>query len=143
MEQLSKLDKKKKFGEVFTPPELVNEILDNFPKDVWKDPTQTWLDNSCGEGAFLIQIKNRLMISLKEWEPDDKKREFHILDKMIFGVEIQFDNWKKCRTNLGLSPTGNDGNIVCCDSLTYNYSFIKDDSGGYVLEQNTFNELFT
>lgn len=138
---LSKDEKKKQFGEVFTPPELVNEILDQLPTDVWSDPTKTWLDNSCGAGAFLIEVKRRLMEGLADWEPDPIKREAHILNKQIYGVELQADNWRTCRQNLGLTPTGNDGNIVCADGLTYNYSFEKTDTG-YRLSDNTFEDLF-
>lgn len=141
-ESLSKYEKQKQFGEVFTPPELVNEILDQLPAEVWSDPTKTWLDNSCGEGAFLIQVKRRLMEGLTSWEPDTSKREQHILNNQIYGVELQTDNWRKCRVNLGLTPDGNDGNIVNTDALTYNYTFLKDDQGGYKLTDNTFEDMF-
>ena len=142
MTSLSKQDKQKQFGEVFTPPELVNEILDKLPSFIWGNPDKTWLDNSCGEGAFLVQVKRRLMEGLRNWEPDDNKREAHILDKMIYGVELQKDNWQKCRINLGLSPTGNDGNVVNANALEYNYSFLKDDKGGYIMSDTTFDSLF-
>ena len=138
---LSKEDKKKQFGEVFTPPELVNEILDELPKEIWQDPDKTWLDNSCGAGAFLVEVKHRLMAGLADWEPDAQKREAHIISKQIYGVELQADNWRTCRLNLGLSATGNDGNIVCADGLTYNYTFEKTESG-YRMTDNTFEDLF-
>ena len=142
MTTLSKQAKQKQFGEVFTPPDLVNEILDKLPSNIWCNPDKTWLDNSCGDGAFLVQVKRRLMEGLCEWEPDDKKREAHILDKMIYGVELQHDNWQKCRINLGLTPTGNDGNIVNANALEYHYSFLKNDKGGYVLTDTTFDSMF-
>lgn len=140
---LSKDEKKKQFGEVFTPPELVNEILDQLPEDVWTDPSKTWLDNSCGQGAFLVAIKQRLMISLESWQPDPQLREKHILENMIYGVELQQDNWKECRIKLGLTPEGNDGNIVCTDALAYDYTFQKNDQGGYKLSGSTFEDLFS
>jgi type I restriction-modification system DNA methylase subunit len=139
---LSKEEKKKQFGEVFTPPELVNEILDQLPTEIWQDPTKTWLDNSCGDGAFLVEVKKRLMEGLAAWQPDPGLRERHILENQIYGVELQRDNWEKCRQKLGLSPTGNDGNIVCADGLLYNYTFLKDSNGGYVISDNTFDSLF-
>lgn len=139
---LSKEKKKKQFGEVFTPVKLVNEILDELPDEIWRDPDKTWLDNSCGEGAFLIEVKRRLMTGLAEWEPDAQKREAHILTKQIYGVELQADNWQKCRIKLGLTATGNNGNIVCADGLTYNYSFEKTDQGGYRISDNTFEDMF-
>ena len=138
---LSKDEKKKQFGEVFTPPALVNEILDELPDEIWQDPDKTWLDNSCGAGAFLVEVKCRLMQGLANWEPDAQKREAHILTKQIYGVELQADNWRTCRQNLGLTPTGNDGNIVCADGLTYNYTFEKTDTG-YRMSDNTFEDLF-
>lgn len=139
---LSKEEKKKQFGEVFTPPELVNEILDQLPAELWKDPNKTWLDNSCGEGAFLLQVKARLMTGLAEWEPDPVKRQAHILHNQIYGVELQTDNWRRCRAALGLTPEGNDGNIVNANALEYDYSFRKNDRGGYVLTAGTFEDLF-
>jgi type I restriction-modification system DNA methylase subunit len=139
---LSKEEKKKQFGEVFTPRELVNEMLDQLPADLWSDPNKTWLDNSCGEGAFLIEVKRRLMEGLCQWEPDPIRREQHILDKQLYGVELQQDNWQRCRINLGLTADGNDGNIVCADGLTYNYTFAKDPKGGYKIDDNTFEDLF-
>ena len=139
---LSKEEKKKQFGEVFTPPELVNEILDQLPSEIWNDHTKTWLDNSCGEGVFLVEVKRRLMKGLEGWQPNEALRERHILDNQIYGVELQRDNWIRCRENLGLTPTGNDGNIVCADGLAYNYAFLKDDKGGYVIADNTFDSLF-
>lgn len=142
IETLSKEEKKKQFGEVFTPPALVNEILDQLPADIWGDPNKTWLDNSCGEGAFLIEVKRRLMLGLATWQPDPVLREQHILSKQIYGVELQRDNWMRCREKLGLTPTGNDGNIVCANGLEYNYTFLKDDKGGYVVTDNTFDSLF-
>lgn len=141
-EQLTLEEKKKQFGEVFTPPELVNEILDQLPSELWSDPSKTWLDNSCGDGNFLVEVKNRLMTGLKDWEPDPIKREAHILNNQIYGVELQEDNWMECRRRLGLTPQGNDGNIVNADALAYNYKFLKNDCGGYITTDNTFDELF-
>ena len=142
-EPLTKEQKKKQFGEVFTPPELVAEILDQLPPEVWTDPMKTWLDNSCGQGAFLVAVKQRLMDSLKHWEPDPIKREQHILNNQIYGVELQQDNWRQCRINLGLTPDGNDGNIVNTDALAYDYSFQKNPQGGYKISGSTFEDLFS
>jgi len=82
----------KKFGEVFTPPKLVNEILDKFPKTVWKAKNKTWIDPTCGDGAFLIEIKRRLLAKGHSLE--------HILENMLYGVDIQQDNVQKCIATL-------------------------------------------
>ena len=111
----------KKTGEVFTPPELVNEMLDKFPPEKWSDPTETFLDPSCGNGNFLVEIKKRLLAS----GIDEK----HILENQIYGVDIMPDNVRECRIRLGLTPDGNDGNIVCADALRYDFEFVKTENG--------------
>ena len=46
--------------EVFTPPQLVNQILDMLPKDLWSDKKATFLDPVCKSGVFLREIAKRL-----------------------------------------------------------------------------------
>ncbi len=48
-------------GEVFTPIELVREMLDKIPLSVWKNPESKFLDPCMGKGTFLIEIINRLV----------------------------------------------------------------------------------
>ena len=48
-------------GEVFTPIELVREMLDKIPSSVWKNPESKFLDPCVGKGTFLIEIVNRLV----------------------------------------------------------------------------------
>ena len=47
-------------GEVFTPEELVREMLDKIPTSVWENPDSTFLDPCMGKGTFLIDILRRL-----------------------------------------------------------------------------------
>lgn len=47
-------------GEVFTPEELVREMLDKIPTSVWENPTSIFLDPCMGKGTFLIDILRRL-----------------------------------------------------------------------------------
>lgn len=114
-------DRIKKTGEVFTPPELVSELLDKFPSEIWADPTETTLDPCCGNGNFLVEVKRRYM--------DAGQDERYILDKLIYGVDIMPDNVRECRIRLGLTPEGNDGNIVCADALKYDFEFVKTEKG--------------
>jgi site-specific DNA-methyltransferase (adenine-specific) len=48
-------------GEVFTPIELVREMLDKIPLSVWENPDSLFLDPCVGKGTFLIEIINRLV----------------------------------------------------------------------------------
>ena len=81
-------ENKKSRGEVFTPMELVNEMLDKLPKDVWTNPDLKWLDPAAGMGNFPIAVYLHLFKSLKPFEPNDEKRRKHILEKMLYMVEI-------------------------------------------------------
>ena len=78
---------KKERGEVFTPIELVEEMLDKLPEEVWTNPNLKWLDPACGIGNFPYCVYMRLMKELKKKIPDDEKRRAHILEEMLFMVE--------------------------------------------------------
>jgi hypothetical protein len=75
-------------GEVFTPPKLVEEMLDKFPKDVFSKKELTWLDPCCGATAvFPIMIMFRLADGLRDVIPDPKERIKHIAENMLYMVE--------------------------------------------------------
>ena len=46
--------------EVFTPPQLANEILDLLPPEIWGDRDATFLDAVCKSGVFPREIAKRL-----------------------------------------------------------------------------------
>jgi hypothetical protein len=83
---------KKERGEVFTPIELVKEMLDKLPKEVWANPDLKWLDPAVGIGNFPIIAYLNLMDGLKEWQPNEEKRRKHILENMLYMVEINNNN---------------------------------------------------
>lgn len=119
-------ERKKELGEVFTPVELVNEILDNLDETLWADPNKTWLDNSCGNGNFLVEVKRRLL------------EEGHSLENVlgrIYGVDLMQDNVEECRERLDPNneyPNIMEKNIIQADGLRYHYRF--DGSPVYDLE---------
>ena len=45
-------DEKDKFGEVFTPDFLVEELFEALPEEVWYNPNLKWLDPAAGVGNF-------------------------------------------------------------------------------------------
>lgn len=83
---------KKSFGEVFTPFELINEMLDTLPLEVWSDPKLKWGDFCNGVGNFMVIVIKRLMKGLETWEPDEDKRYKHIIENMIYVAELQIKN---------------------------------------------------
>ena len=83
--------------EVFTPPELANQILDTLAQawaannngaNIWADKTVTFLDPCTKSGVFLREITSRLTDGLKDVIPDLQERVNHILTKQVFGVAI-------------------------------------------------------
>jgi hypothetical protein len=87
-----KQTEKKERGEVFTDMELVKEMLATLPKDVWKNKNLKWLDPAAGMGNFPVAVYMRLMEGLKYVIPSDENRRKHILEKMLYMVEIDKAN---------------------------------------------------
>ncbi|MFO0089665.1 MAG: N-6 DNA methylase [bacterium] len=87
-----KQTEKKQFGEVFTPPSLVEEMLDKLPIEVWSNPKLKWFDPACGMGNFLIAVYLRLMDGLKVCIPDESERKKHILERQLYMSEINPKN---------------------------------------------------
>ena len=86
-------------GEVFTPTELVNKMLDDLDID-WTNPPQdeTFLDPTCGNGQFLHALYVR-----------------GIPAHNLYGVDLMEDNVKH---TLERVP---GANIVQGDALTFDY----------------------
>ena len=114
----------KQTAEVFTPTQLVQEMLDKLEEQdptLFSDPNKTFLDNSCGDGQFLSEVVIRKM------EKSGCNLEQAL--RTTYGVELMEDNVIECRKRLaGPNPTPEiieivTKNIVCHDALTYDYRF--------------------
>lgn len=74
--------------EVFTPPEIVNQMLDMLPQELFENPDTTFLDPACKTGVFLREIAKRLIKGLEPQFPNLQKRLNHIFHKQLFGIAI-------------------------------------------------------
>ena len=74
--------------EVFTPPEVVNQMLDMLPQELFENPDTTFLDPACKTGVFLREIAKRLIVGLEPQIPDLQERIDHIFHKQLFGIAI-------------------------------------------------------
>lgn len=74
--------------EVFTPPEIANEMLENLPQELFSDPNSTFLDPGCKSGVFLREIAKRLIDGLADIIPDLQERVDHIFHNQLFGIAI-------------------------------------------------------
>lgn len=74
--------------EVFTPPEVANDILDALPQELFKSSKTKFLDPCCKSGVFLREIAKRLIEGLKDEIPDLEKRLDHIFKNQLYGIAI-------------------------------------------------------
>lgn len=103
---------KDKFGEVFTPSILINELLDNLPKSIWKNPTLKWIDPATGRGNFPALVYIRLLNGLENKIPNIQERKRHILDKMLYMVELNQDNVQELRKLFGKTANISQSNFL-------------------------------
>ena len=105
-------------GEVFTPTELVREILEQIPIEQFTDPTKTFLDNSCGDGQFLGEVLIRKM---------ENGSTFEQALSTTYGVDLMQDNVDLCRERLlcGREDLRHivEKNIYQADALKFSYEF--------------------
>lgn len=99
--------------EVFTPPELVNQMLDLLPQDIFSDKNSRFLDPACKSGVFLREIAKRLDKGLEAKIPDLQKRLNHIFTKQIFGLPITELTALLSRRSLYCSKYANGKYSVC------------------------------
>ena len=110
--------------EVFTPPKLANEILDQLPPEIWKDKNARFLDPFCKSGVFPREIARRLMAGLEKEIPDQQKRANHIFTKQIFAIAITELTAHIARRSAYCSKTAN-GKYSVCDAFDDNQGNIR------------------
>ena len=95
----------KETGEVFTPTDLVIEILMGMPTSMFA-PGKTVIDPACGDGQFLMAVKWLKVIEFN-MSQDEALED-------IYGVDIMRDNVDLCKKRL------EGGNIVMGDTIEPN-----------------------
>lgn len=99
--------------EVFTPPNLVNQILDMLPSDLWHNKDAKFLDPVSKSGVFLREIALRLMTGLEKEIPDHQERINHICQNQIYGIAITELTSLLSRRSIYCSKTANGKYSVC------------------------------
>lgn len=94
MKQIKSKQRVKAFAEVFTAEREVKAMCDLIPSEIWQNIESKFLEPACGTGNFLIEILARKYSCCKA-EKDGLKAL-----ASVFGVDIQEDNCKECRTRL-------------------------------------------
>ncbi|MFP5252336.1 MAG: N-6 DNA methylase [Actinomycetes bacterium] len=89
-------------GEVFTPPELVEAMLDLVQSESERIDSR-FLEPACGSGNFLVPVLARkLTVVEARYGGSDFERVHHALLALmsIYGIELLEDNVRECRDNL-------------------------------------------
>jgi len=138
---------REKFGEVFTPLELVDEMLSKLPQtgedNVWNKKNYKWLDPANGIGnfpikAFLGQTEGKytypgLLEGLSKEIPNDQVRCKYIIENMLFMIDINGKNNLIARKLFEKLCPGATPNIEQIDKkhgfLTKNPITFKDKNG--------------
>lgn len=99
--------------EVFTPPQMVNQILDLLPKELWSDKKATFLDPGCKSGVFLREISKRLNKGLEAQIPDRQERMNHIFMNQLYGLAITELTALLSRRSVYCSKSANSRYSIC------------------------------
>lgn len=117
------------YGEVFTPPWLVDAMLD-LVKDEAERIDSRFLEPACGSGNFLVRVLQRKLaaVETKFGKSDFEKRHYSLYALMCtYGIELLPDNIAECRANM-LDVLGEYMNIDEADEMYR--------AASYVLAQN-------
>lgn len=89
-------------GEVFTPPWLVEAMLDLVKGETERIDSR-FLEPACGSGNFLVRILQRKLaaVELKFGKSEFERRHYALLAVMCtYGIEVLEDNIAECRANM-------------------------------------------
>jgi hypothetical protein len=79
---------KELYGEINTPFAFIFQMLSIIPTKYFKEPDYKWLDAGAGHGNFSICLFFLLYKHLKQRIPNNDERKTHIIENMIYMVEI-------------------------------------------------------
>ena len=99
--------------EVFTPPNIANDMLDLLPQEIWSDPDIKFLDPCCKSGVFLREAMKRLIVGLEPKIPNLQERINHICKNQLYGIAITELTALLSRRSLYCSKYANGEFSIC------------------------------
>jgi hypothetical protein len=89
-------------GEVFTPPWMVEAMLDLVKGETERIDSR-FLEPACGDGNFLVRVLRRKLAAVERMygKSDFERQHYALLALMcVYGIELLPDNIADCRANL-------------------------------------------
>lgn len=80
----TRLKRRKKTGEFYTPYSIVKKMMDKIEPEMWADPDKTFLEPSFGNGNFIIAILYRRIV--------EHGIDWKTALETCYGVELMQDN---------------------------------------------------
>ena len=108
-------DRIRETGEVFTPEHICDQMVDNIPEYILRNPQSKFIDNSAGCGNFLVALLNKLT----QYHSRD-----HVVNHMIYAVELMEDNHREVCERMGV-PIDHE-HYINANALEYNNLFGED-----------------
>jgi hypothetical protein len=127
--KVSRADKLE-YGEIYTPFSLIRQMLDLFDPVVFTDPEKRWLDIGAGQGYISMLLFAYLDRGLAACLPDALKRKKHIVENMLYMVELKDTNIVALTRMFGL-----EANIIHADFCTYDVEIQYD----YIIGNPPYN----
>lgn len=89
-------------GEVFTPPGLVNDMLDLVNHECERIDSR-FLEPACGDGNFLAEVLRRKLLTVDKHNPRERtrwERDAILAVCSMYGIDLLPDNIAACRERL-------------------------------------------
>lgn len=102
------------YGEIHTDFKVIEKMFNLIPEKHFLNLNLRWLDPGCGFGYFSMILFKKLNETLKKALPDSEIRKKHIIENMIFMIEIN-EEYKNYLRDM----FGDSANIISNDFLTY------------------------
>ena len=123
-------DRVKAKGEVFTPRNIVKDMLDlDGIKNASFNLDKTFLEPSCGNGNFVVQILARKLVAVSG---ETVEFDIGILRAVasIYGIEIMPDNVAECRNHMMKLIE------IYCKNSNHELSDMMKKSISYIINRN-------
>lgn len=127
-------ERKELYGEVFTPFSLIDKIISLIPIENFKNKNKKWLDIGAGSGYFSIFLYFKLFENLNSQFKNLDECKEHIINNMIYMVEIQENNYELLRELFG-----EKANIINDDFINYNFDNYTIKEFDYIIGNPPFN----
>lgn len=136
--EITKYGRKRSTQEIWTPPEIVKEMCDllqseNVKENVYR-PESTFLEPSCGDGNFVVEIYGRKLKNCT------CRKDAETALASVWAIELQQDNMEVCKERVRALFSEYGYADLDFESV-FKTNFIIDDALKVMRQWNRENEI--